>query len=200
MTGLLFAAMLVFNAEDAARPRNNCGKASCYLMLRQLGREPDREALDQRFAGSGRQLSLADMSRVMESVGEPVVGLKVGWEDLKGLDAPAIAKVVIPEIGVHHFHVVRRIGAMVMIVDPLLDAPIVLDDEGERQYQQVFTGYVLVPKRAVPWRFWLGAHRITVSACAATLIAFLGVRLGRRCRGTDIQPPDARASRLGEIP
>ena len=180
---VLMSAMLPLGSGDpvAAQSPNSCGKASCYLLLRQLGARVTYETLDAQFAGLGPETSFADLARVMGKLGVPVTGMKLQWDDFKRLNAPAIVKVILPRIDAPHFHVVSRVGGELVVLDPLRDRPVVLDDALERAYREAFSGYVLVPNDSIPWQFWFGRNRGTIAATGAALAAAVFL-FGRRLR------------------
>ena len=179
---LMIAMWLVgSSAPVAAQSANSCGKASCYLFLRQLGAPVTYETLDAQFAGLGPETSFADLAKVLGNLGVPVTGMKMEWDDFRRLDSPSIVKVVLPRIDTPHFHVVTRVGGELVVLDPLRDRPLVLAEAGESGYRQAFSGYVLVPSASVPWQFSFGGSRLTVVTIGAALAAMV-FYLGRRSR------------------
>jgi hypothetical protein len=188
----LMSALLQFGLSDtmATPSPNSCGKASCYLLCRQLGVPVTYESLDSQFARVGHETSFADLARVLGNLGVPVTGLKMEWDDFKRLNSPAIVRVILPKIDAAHFHVASRVGNGLVILDPLRDSPIVLDERAEESYRQAFSGYVLVPSASIPRQFWFGRNRGVIAATGVALAAavfFLGRRL-RFVRGRDSSP------------
>ncbi len=170
---VLMSAIWLVGLSDpvAAQSPNSCGKASCYLFLRQLGVPATYKSLDAQFAGLGTETSFADLTKVLGNLGVPVTGIKMRWEDFRRLDSPSIVKVVLPRIDSPHFNVVCHLGSELAVLDPLRDRPVVLDEAGERAYRQAFSGFVLVPSASVPWQYSIGRSRLAVVAIGAVLAA-----------------------------
>jgi len=149
----LMAGLLTGSPSSPGSPVDDvgCGQACCYLLLQELGHDVTLDELDSSFGTlangqSGRVLSLEQMQKALQFHGLVTEGYRLRWSDVESAGWPAILHVAKREDVAGHFVVLTRRDGELVVLDPVLNAPVRVSDPSiRRRLSEAFSGYVLMP-------------------------------------------------------
>lgn len=158
---------------DSERPLS-CGQASCFLLLSLLGHQVTLDSLDGEFERLPVESSFADLQQTLQRFGVDSSVWQLNWPDFQQIQGPMICHLTNEKNGQRHFHVAQWHGSDLVVFDPLAAHPIRITADRVSQYQDTFSGTVLVPTSGIPIHWRLFSASTTVLMVVAIVLATAG--------------------------
>ncbi len=150
----ILGLVLLLQATDVAsdHDRNSCGVSCCYIFLHESGNPIAWDSVAGEFPPGHVESSFLDLKRVLHRHGVEVRAIETTFEEIKKIRQPVIAQTFLgtrAKEGYPHFVVLLPHGDNLLLLDPMLGKPVVVNAEVESLIGRQFTGNVLIGSNAV---------------------------------------------------